>query len=115
MYRSLIAGIVLALGGTVRSAPRLKDLPGYYPTTVGDRWVMEMLSKTSTSEYTEVVTNVEKKEGVLIGSVGREIAGKVGPQSSQMKVADKGLFRMSNLGTTYDSPYCVLKLPLKSG
>ena len=30
-------------------------------------------------------------------------------------MTDKGLFRVSNLGTVYDAPYCVLRLPLKPG
>lgn len=117
MRSSLAAGIVLFAAASAGSAPRLKDLPGgsYFPTTVGDRWVTEMRYATNTSEYTEVVTAVEKKDGALVVSVGREVDGKVSPQSSDVRVTDKGLFRMSLLGTVYDEPYCILKLPLKPG
>jgi hypothetical protein len=117
MRRRIVVGILLVVVGSVGSAPRLKDVPGgsYFPTTVGDRLVTEMRYKTHTDEYTEVVTAVEKKDGAVVVSVGREVDGKVSPQSSDVRVTDKGLFRMSLLGTVYDEPYCILKLPLKPG
>ena len=86
-----------------------------FPTTVGDRWVTEMRYQTHTTEFTEVVTAVEKKDGGLLVTVGRESAGVVGPNQSQVRVTDKGLFRLSNLGTVYDAPYCVLQLPPRPG
>jgi hypothetical protein len=117
MSRHLAACVVLVASGLAGSAPKLKDLPGgdYFPTTVGDRWVTEFQYKTNTAEITEVVTSVEKKDGVRIVTVGREIEGKVFPQTSEVRVTDKGLFRVSQLGVVYDSPYCILKLPLKPG
>jgi hypothetical protein len=115
--RRLAACFVLIVIGPVGSAPRLKDVPGgpYFPTTVGDRWVTEMRYQNHTTEYTEVVTAVEKKDGALLVTVGRESEGAVGPDQSQVRVTDKGLFRVSNLGTVYDAPYCVLQLPPKPG
>jgi hypothetical protein len=99
------------------SAPKLKDVPApvYFPTTVGDRWVTEYKYPTSTAEVTEVVTAVETKEGVTVVTIARQVNGAVDPDVSQMRVSDKGLFRVSNLGTVFDAPYCVLKRPLKPG
>lgn len=117
MFRCLpfLAAMTLVLP-TV-AAPRLKDQPAqsYYPLAVGTRWVTEFKYPTSTVETTEVVTAVEKKDGATVVSVGREVAGKVGTELSQMRVTDKGLFRMSSLGTVFTEPYCVLQLPLKPG
>lgn len=117
MTRCLTACVVLIVVGPTPSAPRLKDAPDrvYFPMTVGDRWVVELRYKTTSDEYTEVVTAVDKKDGATIVTVGREVDGKVGPPLSHIKVTDEGLFRMSNLGTTYDPPYCILRLPLKPG
>jgi hypothetical protein len=117
MSRCLAACVILLAVAPTESAPRLKDVPGgpYFPTTVGDRWVTEMRYQTHTTEFTEVVTAVEKKDGALLVTVGREVDGAVGPNQSQVRVTDKGLFRLSNLGTVYDAPYCVLQLPPKLG
>src|SRR5690242_18887752 len=109
MSRHLAATEVLVEAGLAGSAPRLKDQPAgdYFPTTVGDRWVTEMQYGTNTSEYTEVVTAVDKKDGGLVVTVGREANGQLLPQTSEVRVTDKGLFRMSLLGTVYDEPYCI--------
>lgn len=117
MSRQLTVFLVLTAVAPLGSAPRLKDAPGgdYFPTTVGDRWEIEMRYADRTDEYTEVVTAVEKKDGVRLVSVGREVNGKVGPQLSQVRVTDKGVFRVSLQGSVYDEPYCILKLPLKAG
>lgn len=118
MTRRLAACAILVAVVPVGSAPRLKEEVGrtYFPMTVGDRWVVEMRYATRSDEYTEVVTAVEKtKDGATVVTVGREADGKVGPQSSRVKVTDEGVFRMSNLGTTYDPPYCILKFPVRPG
>jgi hypothetical protein len=117
MTRCLAACAVLVAVGPVGSAPRLKEEAArvYFPMTVGDRWVVELRYKTTSEEYTEVVTAVEKKDGATVVTVGREADGKAGPPLSHVKVTDEGLFRMSHLGTTYDPPYCILKVPLKPG
>lgn len=117
MTRRLAGCVLLIALGPAGSAPQLKDEPpgDYFPTTVGDKWVTETRYKTHSTEYTEVVTAVEKKDGATIVTIGREVDGMVGPQLSQVRVTDKGLFRMSFLGSAYDPPYCILKLPLKPG
>jgi hypothetical protein len=117
MSRHLAGCVILVAAHVAGSAPKLKDLPAgdYFPTTVGDRWVTEMRYPSGTSEYTEVVTAVEKKDGGRVVTVGREANGKLLPQTSDVRVTDTGLFRVSLLGTVYDEPYCILKLPLKPG
>ena len=116
MTRLVAAFVVLLVVGSLGSAPRLKDQPPgiYFPTTVGDRCVVEMRYATTSAEYTEVVTAVEKTDGGTVVTVARGTDGQ--PDSlSQVKVTDAGLYRMSHLGTTYDPPYCILKFPLKPG
>jgi hypothetical protein len=117
MSRHLAVCLILVASGVAGSAPKLKDTAAgdYFPTTVGDRWVTEMQYKTHTVEYAEVVTAVEKKDGGLVVSVGREVGGTLRPETSDVRVTDKGLFRVTLLGTVYDEPYCILKLPLKPG
>ena len=116
MPRRLAACLVLVAVGPADPAPRLKEEPprAYFPMTVGDRWVVEMRYATSSAEYTETVTAVEKADGGTVVTVGRGGDGQ--PDSlSRVKVTDQGLFRMSNLGTTYDPPYCILKFPVRPG
>src|SRR5262245_55324877 len=117
MSRRLAAWVILTVVGPVGAAPKLKDQPEgpYFPVTVGDRWVIEMRYKARTTEYTEVVTAVEKKDGAALVTVDRESEGVVSSTPSQVRVTGKGLFRVSNLGTTYDAPYCVLQLPARPG
>jgi hypothetical protein len=117
MSRRLAAALLLIAVAPAGSAPRLKGDPGgaYFPTTVGDRWVIETRYPTSSEEYTEVVTAVERKEGATVVTVGREADGKVGPQLSVVRLTDDGLYRASFLGTVYESPYRILRLPLKPG
>ncbi|WP_020474617.1 TapB family protein [Zavarzinella formosa] len=117
MSRLLVICFVLVLAIPADSAPRLKDerTGPYYPAKVRDRWVMEIRNPDSTVEITEVVTAVETKDGATIVSIGREVAGNVGPEVSQMRISEKGLFRMSQLGTVFIEPYCVLQFPLKPG
>lgn len=98
-------------------APKLKAVPvtTYFPTTVGDRWVTEIKSADRTTEVTEVVTAVEKADGAVVVSIARENNGQIDTDLSRMKMTDKGLFRISNLGTVFTEPYCVLQLPSKPG
>jgi hypothetical protein len=122
MSRVLTAGVALVLAVPIGAAPKLKDVAvgPYYPTTVGDRWVTETKTQTEDGDVThtlaEVVTAVEKADGVLVVSVDQEVDGGVAGQPSRMKVTADGLFRVNAFGgTAYDAPYCVLKLPLKAG
>ena len=118
MFRSTVSLVVgLLFVPIAETAPKLKDRPAaaYYPTVVGDRWVTETKSQTATVENTEVVTAVEAKDGETIVSVGREVDGQVGPGVSQLRITDKGHFRMATAGRVYDKPYCILQLPLKPG
>ena len=117
MSRSLTVITILAAVGPAASAPRLKDKPrgDYFPTMVGDRWVIEMRYESSSEEYTELITAVEKTDGGRVISVAREVDGKVDTRLSRVRVTDKGLFRISQNGSEYDAPYCILKRPLEPG
>jgi hypothetical protein len=119
MLRVLPASLVLIFTFPVVSAPRLKDLPPslYYPTTVGDRWVTETKwnDNARVDTNTEVVTDVEKKDGEMIVTVGRESGGQVDAAKSQVKITEQGIFRMAAQGQKFDPPYHILKTPLKVG
>lgn len=117
MRRILAAVFVLALVPSALSSPAPKDRPNaaaYFPIRVGDRWVLKMQNGEAISEITEVVTEVEKKDGDFIVTVGREVRGELRAYS-KTRVSDGGLFRITMGKAEYDPPVCVLKLPAKKG
>jgi hypothetical protein len=106
------AAVVLVATPAV-PAPQLKDAgpAGYFPTTVGARWVYQ----SGQVEQTEVVTDV-RKDGeatiVAVGSVGPD--GKVTPGDT-VAIRPDGLFLLSETGQPYDPPVCLLRFPVKVG
>jgi hypothetical protein len=66
------------------------------------------------TEYTEVVTGVEAKDGTTLVAVGREGKGRVTPFST-LEVSGRGLYRVKTGNTKMDPPRCLLKLPAKAG
>lgn len=114
--RAIVALIVVSTPAAF-CAPAPKDRPNstaYFPIRVGDKWVMQLQNGDTTSEITEVVTEVEKKDGDFIVTVGRETNGEVRVYS-KTRVSENGLFRMLLGKAEYDPPVCVLKLPARKG
>jgi hypothetical protein len=96
----------IALAPAAPVPTRLLPKP-FYATAVGAKWVYQQ----GDEEWTEVVTAVERKDGVLVVSVGRvEPGGKVTPDHKEV-VSDLGLTRVEALGVKLDHPLCPLKVP----
>src|SRR5262245_12906540 len=118
MSRHLTVPIALILFvPSAESAPKLKDgeKPAlYFPTTIGTKRVLEIRVGGKTSELIEVVTAVDKKDDMIVVSVGREEGAKVVP-FVQYGVSEKGMFRVSSSGRAHNPPGCLLRLPATPG
>lgn len=99
-----------AAAGDPKDTPKEKE-PRYFPTAIGAKWVY---SAGTASEYTEVVTAVEQKDGVAVVSVGREAGGRVTP-TAKYSVSPKGVFVESAGLEQAAAPRCVFKLPHHPG
>jgi hypothetical protein len=115
MYRvTFVAMIGIGLAPLAGpAAPRLKDSEtpqAYFPTTVGSKWVYT----TNGKEHVEVVTAVERKDGVTTVTVEYERAGGNRPIQT-IEVRPDGLYMTYEVGKAYETPVCMLKLPVKIG
>jgi hypothetical protein len=107
--------IVVAVGFALLAsgAPRPKDTakePVYFPTVEGTTLVYQVGDR----EETEVVTKVEVKDGskeVHISSV----QDGVNKPLMVVRVSKDGLYLLEETGQKYDTPWCILKLPVKAG
>jgi hypothetical protein len=106
----------LALAAAGLAAPGLKDKPAlYYPTKEGDSRVYEMKRKDGTStEYVQVVTKVEAKEGVVRVTLGMVDGGETSLWA-EVEVSQAGVVRRTAAGLKVDPPEAVIKLPFKPG
>lgn len=112
LLTSSIAGTVL-LGLTV-AAPLPKDTAKepYYPTKKGTTWIY----RVNEQEETFVVTDVQKKDGATIVSVGQIVLGTLdGPKD--VIVSDAGVFEIKPSYASRDKkkPRPILELPAKAG
>jgi len=107
--------LLSVVAAPVTPAPPTKDADKYYfPTKVGDTLVYEVTKgKSPPEEATDVVTAVEKKDGVLVVSV-TGTRGKI-KMDTKTAVSDKGVFRVANAGIALASPMPQLKLPITIG
>ena len=90
MPRLLAARAVLAVGLVAAAAPTLKEPkePLYFPTSEGVKRVYEYRAGDTVSELAEVVTKVEKKDGVFRVRVGSDRTGQMQPLNT-VEVSDK--------------------------
>jgi hypothetical protein len=116
MSRRIAAVALLVLVSTAGAAPTLKEpkQPLYFSTTEGSRRVYVVRYGGNTVERTEVVSKVEKKDGVCRVSLGRDVGGEVHPMTT-VEVSDKGIFRVATAGRDLPTPNPLLKLPAKPG
>jgi hypothetical protein len=99
------------------AAPALKDGgPNalYTATHVGDKRVYELRAPAGTTEHSDVVTAVEKKDGALRVKIGRLRGGETTPYAD-LEVSEKGLVRHMAGGNPLAKPVPCLKLPHKVG
>src|SRR5262245_24881451 len=85
--------------------------PVYFPTRVGDKWVWGWVGDKT--EFTEVVTAVEVKNGAKIITVDTTADGW--RASKKYSLSEEGLFRLSHNDHQYKSPWCILKTPYRAG
>jgi hypothetical protein len=114
MYRLLtIAPALILLAALAPAAPvppDRKPVP-YMATTRGTVWTYA----DGKSEYTDVVTGVEKKaDGAVVVTIARKGKDRAVPVSV-VEVSARGLYRVSNGTAAVDPPRCLLKLPAKPG
>ena len=107
------AGIVTALLGLVASAapvPKDATQEPYYLTTKGTTWTYRVNER----EETFVVTDVQKKDGATIVSVGQLAFGK--PEwVKDVIVSDAGVFEKKAGSAAHKKPLPLLELPAKAG
>lgn len=99
-----------ALLAVTSAAPVPKDAEKptlYYPTQKGATWTY----RTGDREETFVVTDVQKKDGATIVSVGQIVLGKQ-DWVKDVKVSDAGVFEVVG---PRDKPRPILELPAKAG
>lgn len=111
---SFFPGVVAALLGLVASAaPAPKDTTAkqpYYPTKKGTTWTYRLNDR----EETFVVTDVQKKDGATVVSVGQTVSGQV-ELVKDVIVNDAGVFEKKAGSGPLKKPLAVLELPAKAG
>jgi hypothetical protein len=107
------AAVLLMLAGLGLAAPRPKDTtkdPVYFPTVEGTTLVY----KVGDREETEVVSKVEVKEGSKVVHIS-SVENGVHKPLMVVRVNKDGLYLLEEVGQKYDTPWCILKLPVKAG
>jgi hypothetical protein len=115
----LLAAAAFATVAPAAPVPREADRPPvYFPTRVGDTWVWGWVGDKT--EFTEVVTEVESKEGAKVITVETMAEGTpLSPEKysaiETYSLTERGLFRLSHGDQRYEKPWCVLKAPYRAG
>ena len=117
MTRSMFPLLVAALVAVPAApAPKAKEPPpsapaSYWPTVVGATREYQYPGGTEK----EIVTAVTRKDDVM--TVAIAVVGADGTQTPRNKVEIRkdGVYLMEEVGQKYDSPVCLLKLPLTTG
>jgi hypothetical protein len=107
----------LAFAAAGIAAPGLKDKPAlYYPIRKGDTWVYETKGRKdgTSTEYVQVVTKVETKEGVVHVTLGMVEGGETALWA-EVEVSQAGVVSRIAAGRKLDPPKAVIKLPFKPG
>jgi hypothetical protein len=105
----------LILSWAVFAAPRKDDpLPTYYhPSKVGDKLVYMEDNGRRLMEWGLEVTEVRQKGAALIVTIRG--ADGVKTPTFRYEVSDKGVCKLGEDDTVYDSPECFVRLPFKKG
>ncbi|WP_162667881.1 hypothetical protein [Gemmata massiliana] len=108
--------VVLAL--TAAPVPKHlfpKNGPPCFPVKLGTKWVYECHTQGTVEEMTEIITNVEDKEGFKIVTVGRFAKDDSPSPWETWAVSDQKLIRLEFFGEKHRVPLCHLKLPVETG
>ena len=113
MLRSL-PFVLVASACLAAPVPKLTEAVLYCPTTEGAKKVYETRAGGEVVEVTEVVTKVEKKDGVFRVTTKQGVAGKDGG-TDFVEVSERGLFRPPAGDHEAPMTATLLKLPAKPG
>jgi hypothetical protein len=102
--------------------PKKETSPDYFPVRVGNTWAYQAenvqllgLDRGST-EYTEVVSNVEDVEGARVASIDTSWAGSpVYSNNYKLRVAPDGIFKIGVGDARFDPPVCLHKHESRPG
>ena len=114
---SRLPAALLLLAPTVAvaaPAPKGRAPEFYFPTTEGARRVYETRQGDSTTEHTEVVTRVERKDGAFRVTVGQPVEGEV-RVTGTLEVSAKGVFRVANAAGELPAPVPLVKPSARPG
>jgi hypothetical protein len=92
------------------AAPVPKEMPPYFPTQVGTKWVYQ----DGDTEEVQVITAVEESTKGKVITVGKVKDGQVVPWY-EMLASDKSLSKLWCPSGQFDPPLCQLKLPPRPG
>jgi hypothetical protein len=113
MLRALI--VLLNVTGLAAAQPKKDEPVLYYPTREGDKRVYETKGADGkTREMTQVVTKIEKKDGIVRVSLGFDLDGETYPYE-EVEVSEKGVVRLVFARRKLDPPSPMLQLPAKPG
>jgi hypothetical protein len=113
--------LVAHIGGvpaTALAAPRPKELPKpvlYYPTTVGEQWVLGLDLEDGTTVAPVVVVSAAEKGGVTTVAVANVNKDGTHTAGFTVEVSDKGVCVVANPRGKVDPPHWQVKLPAKAG
>ena len=112
----MLVAVLAAPAPLAQSAPR-KDgdqADWYYPTTVGDAWVVEVDFGGKVYDYRETVTAVTVTDGEAVVTVRRQ-EKDYKPKASEFRVSDRGVTWAAFDGKPLDPPIPQLRLPARPG
>lgn len=113
MFRHALA--LLTLTAPLSAAPvpthLMPDVPPYYPTAVGTKWVYDYNGQ----ELVEAISAVEHKDGVTTITLEQWIGERHVPASAVLQLSKHGLSRISVNRAEYTEPYWLLKAPIRPG
>jgi hypothetical protein len=110
-----VPAVLLIWGPISQSAPQLRPTSsGYFPTTVGDKRVLELPTPDGKVERVEVVVAAKEKGGGVIVTTRPECVDSVFPEN-QFEVSNHGIAALVIGGTPLRNPVFHLRLPAKAG
>lgn len=108
--RTIALVLMLALFATAAPRPKGDKATLYYPTNLGDRWILGRGTGADAMEIPEKeVVDVDWKDGAA------RVTVKTGESRITFEVSDRGVYWIANDGENLEKPWCYLKLPAKRG
>ena len=116
MSRSVLSLLILAVSAELApAAPSPKDAPKpvlYFPTTLGDSWVV---ANGETVFQSCVITEVEKRDGVTRVTVSETLQDGKLRRSFTYDVSEKGVTAVAGGGEMLPNPDVLIQFPATPG